>query len=119
MKFKLDHVQLAIRADQEEEARNFYLRGMGLKEVEKPESLKGNGGFWMELPNSQLHIGLSDSEPEKSRKAHIALFTDDLNAARDLLTSLGCKIKEATTWPGCSRFETTDPFGHRLEVLSY
>ncbi len=42
---------------------------------------------------SQLHLGLSEGEPPKSRKAHIALAVSDLHLARQLLRSLVMKSR--------------------------
>ena len=54
---KLNHVQICIPKGEEEKGREFYCGILGLNEIEKPDSLKKNGGFWLEVANIQLHIG--------------------------------------------------------------
>ncbi len=68
----LDHVQLAMPAGGERDARGFYSGLLGLNELEKPAPLAARGGVWFALPDGrQLHLGLK--EPFRtSRKAHPA-----------------------------------------------
>lgn len=47
----IHHVQLTIPTGAEEEAKAFYCGVLGLDEIEKPESLKGRGGFWLRVGN--------------------------------------------------------------------
>jgi hypothetical protein len=44
----IDHVQLAMPAGQEEIAREFYTRTLGIPEVPKPPELAKRGGAWFE-----------------------------------------------------------------------
>jgi len=44
---RLNHIQICILKNKEAEARTFYCGILGLKEIEKPEYLKKNGGFWL------------------------------------------------------------------------
>jgi catechol 2,3-dioxygenase-like lactoylglutathione lyase family enzyme len=55
---RLHHAQITIPADQTERAREFYLGMLGLREIEKPDSLKGRGGFWMKLGDIEIHVGV-------------------------------------------------------------
>jgi hypothetical protein len=51
------HVQLAIPAGREAEARAFYSGVLGLPEVPKPPALAGRGGVWFENGLIRLHLG--------------------------------------------------------------
>lgn len=42
------------------EGKNFYCEILGLTEKEKPESLKGRGGFWLKVADREVHIGTED-----------------------------------------------------------
>jgi catechol 2,3-dioxygenase-like lactoylglutathione lyase family enzyme len=44
----IDHIQLAMPAGQEDEARRFYAGLLGLTEVAKPSHLVARGGAWFE-----------------------------------------------------------------------
>jgi hypothetical protein len=48
----IDHVQLAMPAGQEEIAREFYARTLGIPEVPKPPDLAKRGGAWFESSGS-------------------------------------------------------------------
>jgi len=45
----IHHVQITVPRGSEAEARQFYCDVLGLREVEKPESLRARGGFWLQV----------------------------------------------------------------------
>ena len=45
----LHHAQITIPKGAEEEGKNFYCNVLGLEEIEKPVSLRGRGGFWLQV----------------------------------------------------------------------
>ncbi len=114
----LDHVQVAAprTLQAEEQARAFYGGLLGLREVEKPEALKANGGVWFATGAGELHVGLE--EPfVPSRKAHPALLVRDLGALRAYLSTRNMPTTEAEIIPGVRRFYVYDPFGNRIELV--
>src|SRR5256885_3718844 len=54
MKFRIDHVQLAIPPGGEERARAFYAGVLGLVEEPKPEPMRACGGMRSEEHTSEL-----------------------------------------------------------------
>jgi catechol 2,3-dioxygenase-like lactoylglutathione lyase family enzyme len=113
---KLHHIQLCAPFKKAEKAREFYLGKLGFQEINKPESLIKNGGFWCKAGNVELHIGLEEMEETKSKR-HPAFQVDDLEASRCLLVKNKIKIQEETEIPGIQRFSFFDPFGNRIELL--
>jgi len=112
---RLDHVQLLIPAGQEERARAFYRDLVGLREIQKPESLISRGGLWFEMGDVELHLG---AEPVvHPTKRHPAFEVEDIKGARALFVSAGVKIQEEPVIPGRERFSIWDPFGNRIEFL--
>jgi catechol 2,3-dioxygenase-like lactoylglutathione lyase family enzyme len=114
---KLDHVQVAAPPGCEAEARGFYGRLLGLRELEKPPALAARGGVWFE----QLHVGV-EQDFAPARKAHPALVLGDavqLSALAERLTAAGVPVRWDTEIPGIDRFYTEDPWGNRLELLAY
>jgi catechol 2,3-dioxygenase-like lactoylglutathione lyase family enzyme len=108
----LDHVQLAAPPGCEAEARAFFGELLGLRELEKPEALRGRGGVWFALADGrQLHIGV---EPEfvPATKAHPAFLVEDYEALR-----AHCGAEKDEAIPGVRRFYAADPFGNRLEFV--
>lgn len=114
---RLHHVQITVAPADVDAARDFYCQTLGLTEVEKPDALKGRGGFWVALGDQQVHVGIEDKTDQPTTKAHIAYQVDDLPAWQEHLTAAGVSIKTSVPIPGYDRFEFRDPFGNRVELI--
>jgi catechol 2,3-dioxygenase-like lactoylglutathione lyase family enzyme len=112
----IDHVQLAMPAGGEEEARGFYARLLGLPETPKPEELAKRGGVWFESSQVKIHLGV-DGEFRPARKAHPALLVKDLRALIERLRNGGVAVVDDEPLPGYDRVYVSDPFGNRLELM--
>lgn len=112
----IDHVQVTMPIGSEEQARAFYGKALGMREIAKPEALAGRGGVWFASGGQALHIGVED-DFTPPRKAHPAFLVADLEVMRKLVLAAGTPITEDVPLPGFTRFETRDPFGNRLEFL--
>jgi catechol 2,3-dioxygenase-like lactoylglutathione lyase family enzyme len=113
----IHHVQVTVPRGAEAEAREFYCRFLGLPEVEKPASLVGRGGLWLQVGDRQLHIGVEEGVNRHATKAHIAYEVRDLDTWRAKLGAAGVPVSEGVPIPGYRRFEFRDPFGNRVEFL--
>jgi len=113
----INHAQLTIPGGSEEKARQFYCQILGLPEIEKPTSLSGRGGLWLQVGDHQVHIGVEDGVDRRLTKAHIAYEVLDLPGWRAKLTALGIEIMKGISIPGYDRFEFRDPFGNRVEFV--
>ncbi len=112
----IDHVQLAMPAGREAEARRFYAGVLGIPERTKPANLAARGGCWFERGALKLHLGVEpDFRP--ARKAHPALLVEDLTGLRARLEAAGHATREDEPLEGYRRFYADDPFGNRLEFL--
>jgi catechol 2,3-dioxygenase-like lactoylglutathione lyase family enzyme len=114
---KVHHGQISIPKGSEDLAREFYCEFLGLKEVDKPESLRGRGGFWLQLENIQVHFGAEDGVDRRATKGHLAYEVSNLNLWREKLKARGVEILEGIPIPDYDRFEFRDPFGNRVEFL--
>ncbi|WP_170287580.1 VOC family protein [Aquibacillus halophilus] len=116
-KFKgIEHIQLAAPLQSEKQARQFFSELLEMEEIEKPETLKQNGGVWFRCGKQEIHIGIEkDFSPAK--KAHPGLVVENINKLKDLLIQNNIKIIEDNRLPGYNRFYVNDPFGNRLEFL--
>ena len=112
----IDHVQLAMPAGGEDEARAFYGALLGLAEQPKPPDLAARGGCWFGSEGVQLHLGVEDGF-RPARKAHPALLVDDLPALVRRLRDAGVEVVDDEPLPGFERVYAADPFGNRLELL--
>ncbi|EAZ86436.1 hypothetical protein BB14905_04563 [Bacillus sp. B14905] len=113
----LHHVQITIPKGSEEQGKDFYCGVLGLKEIEKPHSLKGRGGFWLQLGHQEVHVGTEDGFDRLSTKAHIAYQVEDIDYWKTKLAKHQIEIVESVPIPSYERFEFRDPFGNRLEII--
>jgi catechol 2,3-dioxygenase-like lactoylglutathione lyase family enzyme len=113
----LDHVQLAMPAGGEEDARGFYAGVLGLTEVEKPAGMRAAGGCWFAGPGVQVHLGATD-DFHPALKAHPGFRVVDVEAAAATLEAAGYPVRPDDRLPGVRRFHSEDCFGNRLEFLS-
>lgn len=89
---RIDHVQLAMPAGREDEARHFYRDLLGIPERQKPAALA-------------------------ARKAHPALIVADLPALITRFKAAGIAVRDDEPLAGYLRVYVDDPFGNRLELL--
>ena len=114
---RLHHAQITIPKGAEDEAHAFYCGVLGLQEIEKPASLQGRGGFWVQLSDMQVHIGTEDGVDRTATKAHLAYQVDNVQAWKARLEQAGIQILDSVPIPGYDRFEFRDPFGNRVEFI--
>lgn len=111
----LDHVQIAIPAGGEDQARGFYAGLLGMTEVPKPANLSPSG-CWFVAGSVALHIGV-DPDFRAAAKAHPAFLVDNLEGLRARLEAAGRPIRDDKPVKGYARFFTQDPFGNRIELM--
>lgn len=114
---RINHVQITIPVGAEAAGRAFYCGVLNLPEVKKPESLQNRGGFWLQLGDQQVHVGVEDGFDRQTTKGHIAYEVDDITYWRERLENEGISIGESVPIPGFERFEFRDPFGNRVEII--
>lgn len=112
----LDHVQLAMPAGGEVQARAFYAGVLGLSEVPKPADLAARGGCWFEGGGASIHLGV-DADFRPASKAHPALLVYDLGAVRARLARAGIAFADGRPLEGYDRGDISDPFGNRIELM--
>jgi catechol 2,3-dioxygenase-like lactoylglutathione lyase family enzyme len=112
---RADHIHICVPVERLEEAKRFYSDVIGLREIERPNHLFSTAGYWFNIGNIQLHIGV---EPALARSIrHTAMEVADVAAARELLEKNNIEIIEEPVIPGRARFAFIDPFGNRMELL--
>lgn len=114
---RINHVQITVPKGAEDQARAFYCGVLGLREIAKPESLAGRGGFWLAIGDQQIHVGTEDGFDRLTTKAHVAYEVENVAAWRQRLEANGAQIGDSVPIPGYERFETRDPFGNRIEFI--
>jgi catechol 2,3-dioxygenase-like lactoylglutathione lyase family enzyme len=110
------HVQLAMPANGEQAARDFYAGLFGIPEVAKPADLLKRGGLWFESVHVRIHLGVEhDFRPAK--KAHPGLLVHDLPALIQKLRAAGLEVTDDERIADCQRAYVNDPFGNRIELM--
>lgn len=114
----IDHIQLAAPKGSEDQARQFYENILGCQEIEKPETLRKNGGVWFAYGNVQIHIGIEETFLP-SKKAHPAFEVENLENLKQHLQNNNVNVIDDYNLPGANRFYANDPFGNRMEFLEW
>lgn len=112
----IDHIQLAMPAGRESEARAFYGALLGLTELPKPAELAKRGGCWFACGSLQLHLGV-EAEFRPAKKAHPAFAVTDLAGMEAKVRAAGHAVTTDAPSEGRHRFFTADPFGNRIELI--
>lgn len=113
----LHHAQITIPKGAEQEGKQFYCNLLGLEELEKPDSLKARGGFWLNVGNQEVHVSTEDGFDRLTTKAHLAYLVRDISHWKNVLKQHNIQPIEGIPIPGFERFEFRDPFGNRVEMI--
>ena len=114
----IDHVQLAMPAGREDEARVFYGKLLGLTEMPKPADMAKRGGAWFEAGAVKIHLGV-EAEFHPARKAHPGLRVEGLAELVEGLRAAGVTVVDGQPIDGVERVFVEDPFGNRIELLEH
>ncbi|HEV2363561.1 MAG TPA: VOC family protein [Caulobacteraceae bacterium] len=112
----VDHVQIAMPAGGEDQARAFYGVLLGLREKPKPPVLAVRGGCWFQGAGAEIHLGV-DPDFRPARKAHVAFKVDEIGSFRERARNAGYEVREDDDIEGVDRVFVFDPFGNRLEFV--
>ncbi|MEJ8282093.1 VOC family protein [Pseudonocardia spirodelae] len=113
---RLHHMQLAMPAGREDDARGFFVDVLGMTEIPKPPVLAARGGAWFRAGGVELHLGVED-DFRPARKGHPGILVEDLDEVVRRLAAAGQDTTWDTELPGFRRIYAADPFGNRLEFL--
>jgi len=112
----IEHVQLAMPAGREDEARRFYSGLLGIPETPKPPHLAKRGGAWFESGPLKIHLGV-EADFRPARKAHPALLVEGLERLVGALRAAGFSVVDDEPLDGYDRVYVSDPFGNRIELM--
>jgi catechol 2,3-dioxygenase-like lactoylglutathione lyase family enzyme len=118
MLMAIHHVQIGVSVEYERETIEFYRDKLGLKEIDKPENLKKNGGAWFQLGEQEFHVApeVVPLEFSSKSKRHVCFLVKDLIQAEEYFKSRGIEIiPDNQPIPGWKRFYFRDPAGNRME----
>jgi catechol 2,3-dioxygenase-like lactoylglutathione lyase family enzyme len=112
----IDHVQLAMPPEGEDDARAFYVGVLGLTEVSKPDELAKRGGAWFEQGGVKIHLGVEKTF-RAAKKAHPALIVEGLAEIIARCEGYGGRVTFDVSFDGYKRAHIEDPFGNRIELM--
>jgi len=124
--------QIVVRAHDLNAARHFYGDLLGFEEAitvskEGTAALKSGqapdrvSGVFFKVNNRQYIVVMPESSPAEPRFVRYAVETDDAEAMRLYLKSLGYSVpaKVGTTPTGDLAFQMSDPDGNGIEIMQY
>jgi catechol 2,3-dioxygenase-like lactoylglutathione lyase family enzyme len=124
--------QIVVRAHDLNESRRFYGDLLGFKEaitVKKDGSVVSGGGLppaqvssvFFKVNKRQYIVVMPEASPNEPRFVRYAVETDDAEAMRQHLNSLGFKVPDKTvkTATGEIAFQMADADGNGIEVMQY
>jgi catechol 2,3-dioxygenase-like lactoylglutathione lyase family enzyme len=126
---RVDHLNVQVPPEKEEEAKLFYKDLLGLTPLKKPDSLGPAGQHFCisEDPYYELHLGVArgttQADVNKNLRNHLGFQVDDLAEARKRFEAAGVEVEEAEAAYSeergfhQDRFFVRDPGGNRLEIL--
>ena len=128
---RVDHLNVQVPPDREEEAVSFYRDLIGFRQLKKPDSLGPAGGHFCisENPWYELHVGIArgtsskDLDFKHALRNHLAFQVNDLQEARKRFEKEGIKIIKAEASYSKDRnfhqdrFFIRDPGGNLLEIM--
>jgi catechol 2,3-dioxygenase-like lactoylglutathione lyase family enzyme len=112
----VNHAQVNVPSEDLEQAREFYIGFLGMREIQRPAVFTSKG-IWVNAGNFELHIGVEDGVERKTR-AHLAYEVTDIRAWREKVSAQGWKITEQPKIPNFERFHFRDPFGNNIELIA-
>jgi len=126
---RVDHLNVQVPPEKEEDAKRFYRDLLGLRQLRKPDSLGPAGAHFClsEDPWYELHLGVARgktmADVDTALRNHLGFQVDDLAEARRRFEAAGVAIIEADAAYSEARdfhqerFFVLDPGGNRLEIL--
>jgi catechol 2,3-dioxygenase-like lactoylglutathione lyase family enzyme len=114
----IDHIQVTVPKSMETAAMQFYGTVLGLKQIEKPEPLRKNGGAWYRHGAIEVHVSSEEGSSDHGQsKRHICYVVPDLKDAESELMGYGVEIiPDRQPIEGWTRFYIRDPGGNRIEI---
>lgn len=97
---RADHFHICVPPEKLEEAKAFYTEVIGLELLARPDHLFSSAGYWFNIGDVQLHIGV-EQELRRSIR-HMAMEVLGLDAARIYLEENRVEIVEEPVIPGRS-----------------
>ena len=118
MPYTIDHVQLAMPAGREAEARAFFVEVLEFIEIPKPSELANRGGAWFTSGTVTLHVGV-DPAFVPAKKAHPALRCTEYDRVIARLREHGVVMTpDPILFDGHEHCYIDDPFGNRIELIA-
>jgi catechol 2,3-dioxygenase-like lactoylglutathione lyase family enzyme len=112
---RLSHINLTMVKGGEDVARSFYSGLLGLREIAKPEAIRGRGGVWFDADGLDIHVSIEEQRTGIDAYRHFGLEYEDVAGLRAKLEAAGVTTEDGRPAPW-RRFFVRDPFGNRIEI---
>ena len=112
---RLTHINVSMPKGGEDTARAFYAGFLGLREIPKPEMMRGRGGVWFDAGGLDIHLSVEEGRVGPDLHRHFGLECADVDGLRARLKAAGVAMEDGRPAPW-RRFFVRDPFGNRIEI---
>jgi len=112
---RINHINICVTPEQLEDAKAFYTDVIGLKLIPRPDHIFNSKGYWFDIGDIQLHIGVEPQMPRSTR--HTAFEVENVTVAKKLLAAHNVELVKEPAVPGWDRFAFYDPFRNRIELI--
>lgn len=114
---KLDEdADLPMPRGQDEAARKFYGRILGLRETMRAP---GERGVWFDVHGKKLRLRVADPMPPPSDSVKAHLEVDNVESIRQATLAARGRAWDAPAMAGTKGAILGDPFGNRVEIREY
>jgi catechol 2,3-dioxygenase-like lactoylglutathione lyase family enzyme len=111
----LQHVSVETRREDVDAVVAFWAL-LGFEQTEPPPTLR-DVAVWVRRDGTHIHLLLTD-DPVVPPSGHVAVVVADYERTLDALRAAGHPVRPSTQHWGVPRAFTTDPSGHRVELMS-
>lgn len=115
---RLQHTSVPMPPGGEEQARAFYGRALGMREIPKPSTLSNNlVWFAVNDDGDEVHVFQDEKMGPRTAAQHLCLEVDDLEAYRQRLSDHGFAPRNTDPIINRPRFLVRDPFDNLIEIV--
>lgn len=112
----LHHIALEISPEDLKDEERFWLAA-GFRKVPPPEDL-GEDFTWYERQGTQIHLMRTTEPADPPVHGHVAVISENLDAAVERLKAEGFEVKEGRRLWGKRRVKVKTPAGHLVEIMA-
>ena len=116
---RLQHTSIPMLPGGDDQARAFYGKVLGLREIPKPAGLAAMTVVWFAANDDgdEVHVFKEEQLGPNSAAQHLCLEVDDIEAYKSRLRDHGFDVQVPETIHNRPRLFVRDPFDNLIELV--